>query len=320
MFYTFFPFIQCMLLLCGDVELNPGPLNSKNLSICHWNVNGLSAHNFIKLSLLEAYVSFNKVDIICISETFLNSEILSDDTRLSIKGYELIRKDHPSDTKRGGVCIYYNESLPLVRRDDISVLDECLVCELKTKKSKSFVTCLYRSPSQTQDEVITFLLNFETTCSNIAQESPLCSIIVGDFNAKNKMWWPFGDNNFCGVELANLSSVLGYSQLIELATNFEPNKNPTCIDLIFCNQPNLITESGVSPSLSNFCHHQIIFVKVNFEVHYPPPYKRVVWHFKLARSDLIRRAIESFDWDKAFRNHDTNRKVEIFTDTLLNIF
>ena len=39
--------------LCGDVEENPGPKPSSNqiFSICHWNLNSISAHNYIKLSL-----------------------------------------------------------------------------------------------------------------------------------------------------------------------------------------------------------------------------------------------------------------------------
>ena len=40
----------------GDIEENPGPkANSCDcLSICHWNLNRISAHNFIKLSVLRA--------------------------------------------------------------------------------------------------------------------------------------------------------------------------------------------------------------------------------------------------------------------------
>ena len=42
----------------GDIEENPGPKpNSCDcLSICHWNLNSISAHNFIKLSLLRDYI------------------------------------------------------------------------------------------------------------------------------------------------------------------------------------------------------------------------------------------------------------------------
>ena len=38
-------------------------------------------------------------------------------------GYNLIRADHPSDSKKGGVCIYYKEHILLILRDDINTLD-----------------------------------------------------------------------------------------------------------------------------------------------------------------------------------------------------
>ena len=54
----------------GNIEENPGPkLNSCDcLSLCHWNLNNIHPLNFIKLSLLHAYISINKTDIICLSE------------------------------------------------------------------------------------------------------------------------------------------------------------------------------------------------------------------------------------------------------------
>ena len=65
----------------GDIEKNPGPKHNSCdcLSICHWNLNSISADNFIKLSLLHAYTSINKIDIICFSETYLDLNISSDD-------------------------------------------------------------------------------------------------------------------------------------------------------------------------------------------------------------------------------------------------
>ena len=47
---------------------------------------------FTKVSLLSAYISVHKFDIICFSETYLNSEIPSDDENLEIAGYNLVVK------------------------------------------------------------------------------------------------------------------------------------------------------------------------------------------------------------------------------------
>ena len=38
---------------------------------------------------------------------------------ISLDGYNIIRADHPSDFKRGGVCIYYKEHILLIKRDEI---------------------------------------------------------------------------------------------------------------------------------------------------------------------------------------------------------
>ena len=99
----------------GDIEPNPGPKPSscQSFSICHWNLNSISAHNFIKLSLLKPYIAIHKFDVVCLSETYLNTSISNDDDSLEVPGYNLFRADHPSNTKRGGVCIYYRNSLPL---------------------------------------------------------------------------------------------------------------------------------------------------------------------------------------------------------------
>ena len=102
-----------LLTLSRDIELNPGPKRraSQTFSICHWNLNSICAHNFAKLSTLRAYVRVHKCNIICLSETYLDSSI--DDENLEISGYYLIRSDHPSIKICGGICIYHKNILPL---------------------------------------------------------------------------------------------------------------------------------------------------------------------------------------------------------------
>ena len=151
-------------------------------------------------------------------------------------------------------------------------------------------------------------------------ETPLSSFILGDFNAKCTNWWPNGVDNACGLELFNSSTLHGYSQVISEPTNFQPNSSPSCIDLIFTNQPNLIIESGVQATLSNTCHHQIIYAKISFKIYYPPSYKREVWHYNDAQINSIQDSISNFDWKKAFENLSVNEQVELFTTTLFNIF
>ena len=62
----------CQVRLCklhinwsGDIELNPGPKSNscENVSLCHWNLSSIPAHNFSNVSLLNAYTSLHSFDI-----------------------------------------------------------------------------------------------------------------------------------------------------------------------------------------------------------------------------------------------------------------
>ena len=46
-------YCKCLLRLSGDIELNAGPkpCSYKSFSICHWNLNSITSHNFTFNSL-----------------------------------------------------------------------------------------------------------------------------------------------------------------------------------------------------------------------------------------------------------------------------
>ena len=141
-FYTTCCMFLLLLICAGDIELNPGPRKSNtfyNFSFCHWNLNSIAAHNFSKLSLLEAYNVQHKFDMICLSETFLDSSIPTNDEKLNMKGYKLIRVDNPSDS----------EKFLAVRPVEVKNLNERVIFEVSIKNKRGYVVSLYRSPSQT---------------------------------------------------------------------------------------------------------------------------------------------------------------------------
>ena len=119
-------------------------------------------------------------------------------------------------------------------------------------------------------------------------------ILLGDFNAKSKSWSINDTTAEEGTILENLTSLIVMKQLISDATHILRHSSSS-IDLIFVNQPNLLKDSGIHPSLHQNCHHQIIFCKLNLKIEYPPPYTREVWDYGKAQTDLINRAIDQFD-------------------------
>ena len=56
--------------------------------------------NIFLVSLLWAYVAIEKFDVVCLSETYLDSSNLSDDDNFYLPGYNLVRADHPSNAKK----------------------------------------------------------------------------------------------------------------------------------------------------------------------------------------------------------------------------
>ena len=57
---------------------------------------------------------------------------------ISIDGFskEIYRSDHPSNTKIGGVCLYFREGLPIKRRTDLELLPEMILCEITIARKK----------------------------------------------------------------------------------------------------------------------------------------------------------------------------------------
>ena len=114
-------FKHLLLLLSRDIETNPDPKRSSNIKFCHWNLNGLTAHYFIRVPLVEAFITSNNFELVFLSKTFLGSTIPNDDANIQINGYSLLRTDHLNNIKRGRVCIYFKQSLPLLRRNDLTI-------------------------------------------------------------------------------------------------------------------------------------------------------------------------------------------------------
>ena len=135
-----------LIKLSGDTEENPGPkLNShQKLSIYHWNLNSIAAHNFIKVSLLTAHNFIHKYDMICLSETYLDSSTVLGDDCLEIPGYNLVRCYHSINTKRGVVCVYYKLHL-FLKVLNMKHLQQCLNIEFSAGKKICRLILLYRS-------------------------------------------------------------------------------------------------------------------------------------------------------------------------------
>ena len=134
------------------------------------------AHN--KLSLLTACNSAVNYDLICLTETYLNSTV--DPNNLLINGYKLLRADHPDNVKRGGVCLYYSENLTL-QLVDTPYIEQCTLCEINIQNTTGYVAVMYRSPSQSSNKFEEFLGKFDKLLNQVNILKSSFTVIPGDF-------------------------------------------------------------------------------------------------------------------------------------------
>ena len=192
------------------------------------------------------------------------------------------------------MCLCYKENLSL-RQIETPYFSQCILCELSIQNKVGYIAVIYLSPNQSVNEFDEFLLNFEKLLNQIIVLKSSFLVILGDFNARSRSWWCEDITSNEGTQLESLTIPYGLHQLISDPTHLLPNSS-SCIDLIFTDQPNLVVDSGVHPSLHPNCHHQITFPRYNVTAEYPPPYEKLVWNYIKAITESIKQTLMQINW------------------------
>lgn len=149
-------FIILLLLLAGNVELNPGPepeclyipsdfAMKPGLKVVHLNVRSLVPKiDFVRLWAVSA-----NADVFALSETWLKKTVSDND--VAISGYNIYRADRRS--KGGGVVLYVKSAYHVTPLKSMSITKsfELLAINLKLGNTNLVVACCYRPPSATCD-------------------------------------------------------------------------------------------------------------------------------------------------------------------------
>ena len=142
-----------LILLAGDVELNPGPASidsesisndlsdssiidlsifEQNFSIVHYNIQSLVG----KLDQIQ--IELSHFDVIALSESWLSENVSTEE--ILFQNYQRpFRKDRVENSY-GGIIINIKENIPCKRRLDLEIDGlECIWLEIKLKnKNNSF--------------------------------------------------------------------------------------------------------------------------------------------------------------------------------------
>ena len=181
---NYFLYLKLILLLSGDMSLNPGSIQNnhlkenwkkfrnRGLQFIHLNINSLQP----KIDELREIIKISSPTVIGITETKLDNSI--DDSEISIDGYCAIRRDR--NRKGGGVICYFTNKICCNTKNCISNEVENIFDELLIPKTKPItVGIVYKPPDQTRFlEILSNILNLLNMLSEEWH-------ILGDLNIKS---------------------------------------------------------------------------------------------------------------------------------------
>ena len=129
-----------LLIPSNDIELNPWPLNTRNLRVGNCNIRGIRAN----LADLKVHLNTH-YDIFCLIETMLSQAVGM--TELKIKGFQApVGRDR--DHNGGGLIIYLSNNVRAKRRSDLeSPSIETIWVECEVMGIKLLICNCYRPPN-----------------------------------------------------------------------------------------------------------------------------------------------------------------------------
>ena len=171
-----------LLLLSGDISLNPGPVHEyelnnefwspfrkRGLHFLHINVNGLLP----KIEELRSIANRSNASVIGISETKIDDSVLN--SEIDIENYEVIRRDR--NRHGGGVACYIRKDICFNQSNIFSSEVENICFDILLKNMQPItVGVFYRPPNYNK-----FLEEISSDFSKMKSEKNEV-IILGDLN------------------------------------------------------------------------------------------------------------------------------------------
>lgn len=310
--------IISILLLCGDVHLNPGPgsvgsssdssivsaasrvdVLGNHLSILHLNIQSIIP----KLDMIKAEADLH--DILIFSESWLKPE--TPDENILITNFQTPFRNDRRGRPGGGVIVYVRDSLSCKRRTDLELRGiEAVWLELTLKSKKILVGGYYRPPNSN----LAYFNLLEESIDRAYNTNIIDIFVLGDFNYNMT-----GNSN---NKMKDLIQQYNFKQLITEPTHFTENSS-SLIDLILARNTSNVLTSGVSDSFlpEQTRYHCPVVVLLKFLRPSFKSYKRHIWSYNLADYELFRTIITAQNLvDIVKSNEDINENVRHLTESI----
>ena len=284
-------FMILILILSGDVELNPGPAvqyQKKNCKVLYSNIRGLRT-NFLDLqSHARSY------DILFLSETLVTSNKAQSEFLLpGFDGPQFVYRCSTPNAQ--GMAVYSRSGLPVYRQKPLECLCHELLCfKVYSKHYNVYVFALYRNPNH-DDSIYDCIL--EKIALAQSQDPKASFVICGDCNAKHKEWLGSNITDMHGRSALEFSAASACDQLINEPTHKDGNR----LDLVFTDVPAIVT-SKVCEFIGTSDHCAI---EMNISVNQYVPnsvIEKKVWLKSRANWDPIDQACKALNISEAIQD------------------
>ena len=273
--------------------------NKQGMRIAHLNIRGITS----KIDEVKSILLEYKIDIFCLSETFL--DLTKPSTFFKINNYDILRKDRVTG-QGGGLLCFIRKGIPFQMINSLDpVIPESMTLKITQTNTLPFIICLlYRPPSTLVDWNQVF-------SQHVQQCSTLCSeiIVLGDFNVDLK-------NASASTRwIKSVITPLGLSQLIKDPTRVE-ERSSTLIDHLYTNNTNNIKYSFVEEcSLSD--HYMIVAVRKKGVTRSGERIRVTYNDYSRFTEENIHATFSNIDWQDLISSDDTNLLVESFNSIFL---
>ena len=237
--------VLLLLILSGNAELNPGPVNGRNRQCrdLYSNIRGLHGN------LHDLIVASKGFDILLCSETLVSN--FRHTVELSIPGFKRPILLKPNEINRAqGMAIYIRSGCSASHKASFECrCHETQIIKVCGKHNNFFFFCVYRNPDADDGIFDRLLVSMAAIQENDKKAS---FVFIGDFNAHHKERLNSVSNADChGLRALDFSSESGCDQIIYNSTHRSGN----CLDLIFTDTPGVVAGNVSSPvGTSDHCY------------------------------------------------------------------
>ena len=271
---------------------------AKGLKIVHLNIRSLLP----KIEHIRSILSQYNIDILTISETWLNSKI--DIKLISVPSYTLLRQDRykgDAKTRVGGLISYIaqGKSMQVTELLEDSVCNKNLEAHwfhITMPNSRNIFICNTYRPPAGKVEPALYALNKSIMSKNLQRND---IFILGDFNInyKNK-----NSPNFKKLAFSESSNSL--KQVIHRATRVS-HKNNSILDLILTNSKYI---SGAGTLDTFISDHQPIFILKKKTKSQAEEIKFSGRAYKNLNEEDFINNLKKSNWDKLHEATDVNNQ------------